>query len=181
MKAQIGPRLPRILMSREMTAEELARDEWPVEGGLEGFDTTDKKSLKRFAARRKRHERAQKLKKLKVSTAHGRPPSAAIFPKIAQNRKMMWVSVKKTKNWFEIRLVALLKGVGARTPENLNETQGILEMRFGRKSLKCIGCSTLSSAFKIVARGKNQVRVESPNDPDFKCSIHKEQVQELLM
>ena len=164
-----------------MTAEELVGEEWPVEGGLEGFDTVDEKSLKRLAARRKRHERAQKLEqKPRVLTAQGRPPSAAIFPEIAQNRKMVWVAGKKMKKWFEIRLVAMLKGARAGTPENLNEVRSILVLRFELPGLKCIRCSNSHPALTIVARGKTQVRVDSLKDPDFWCGIGKEQVEELL-
>lgn len=157
-------------MSREMTADELVGEEWPWEGGLAG--SSDEDSME---------EEEPDEVSMTVLTAQGRPPSAAIFPEIAQNRKMVWVSGKKTEEWFEIRLLALLKGAAAATPENLKAARSILVLRFERPGLKCIGCNNSHPGLTIVARGKSRVRMDSPGDPDFWCGIAEEQIQELLM
>ena len=153
-----------------MTADELVGEEWPWEGGLAG--SSDEDSME--------EEEPDEIS-MTVLTAQGRPPSAAIFPEIAQNRKMVWVTGKKMEEWFEIHLLAMLKGAVVATPENLKAVRCILVLRFERPSLRCIGCNNSHPALKIVARGKTQVRMDSPEDPDFWCGIGKEQLEQLLM
>ena len=158
-------------MSREMTAEELVGEEWPCEGGLAG--SSDEEDFME-------QDEPDEIS-MTVLTAQGRPPSAAIFPEIAQNRKMVWVTGKKMEEWFEIHLLAMLKGAVVATPENLKAARCILVMRFERPSLRCLGCNNSHPALTIVARGKTCFRMDSPEDPDFWAGIGTGQLEELLM